>query len=193
MRKFLILPLLLMFAAIGFSACTAFGLRPAPTPTLDTAHWKVYQDLDQHFSFQYPKSYDDRPLCALKVQPADDSSPTFSVFLNNNNLKVSLTPLDNPKDTDPQSAVTELRNYWSQSTRVSFDDPVKLTVAGIPALAQRYHTVYSKDGYVEDVFLKKNGILYTISLSTPATCDGYPDTPTALEAYQRILSSLKIQ
>ena len=193
MRNYFILTLVLLIAVIGLSSCTAFRPVSTPTPTLDVAHWKVYQDSERHFSFEYPKSYDGREICDLTVKQPDDSSPTYSVSMNNSNLKVSLDTLGNPKDNDPQSAVNDLRNYWSQSMRVSFDNPVKLTVAGIPAVAQRYHTVYSKDGYLESTFFKKNGMLYTISLNLPATCDGYPDTPSTVDAYQRILSSFRIQ
>jgi hypothetical protein len=193
MRQFFNLTLVLLFASIALSACGAFRPTPPPTPTLDVAHWKVYQDPSHHFSFEYPKGYDDRPDCAIQIKQPSDTSPIYAVIMNNDNLRVSLTPLDNPKDTDPQTAVNDLRSFWSQSMRVTFDKQVKLTISGIPAISQRYHTVYSKDGYLEDTFFKKNEALYTISINLPATCDGYPDIPTTVEAYQRILTSLKIQ
>ncbi len=187
--------LLLVIIGMILSACSspAQAAVPTPTPTLDTAHWKIYQDVNHNFSFAYPKSFDDRSLCAVKVQQGDASSPTYSVSMNNSNLKVSLTKLANPKDTDPQVYVDQLRSMLSQQPQISLDAPVKMTVAGIPAMAQRYRTAYNKDGYLEYVYFVKNGILYAISLNTPATCDGYPDTPTAVEAYQRILSSFRIQ
>jgi hypothetical protein len=184
---------LFLFMALILSACTAAQAAVAPTPTLDTAHWKVYQDINHNFSFEYPKSFDDRSLCAVKVTQGDASSPTFSVSMNNSDLKVSLNTLTNPKDTDPQIYVAQLRSMLSQQPQVSLDKPVQLMVAGLPAVAQRYHTAYNKDGYLEYVYFIKNGVLYAVSLNTPATCDGYPDTPTAVEAYQRILSSFRIQ
>ncbi len=193
MKKYYLLPVLLIISVLILSACAPSANAPAPTPTIDAARWKVYQDLNQRISFQYPKSYDDRSLCALKVKQADADSPTFSVSMNNSDLKVSLTKLANPKDTDPQIYIDQLRNMLSQQPQISLDKPVQMTVAGIPAMAQRYRTAYNKDGYLEYVYFVKNGTLYTISLNTPATCDGYPDTPTAVEAYQRLLSSFSIR
>ncbi len=185
--------LLLALLASLLAACTAAAPLTTPTPTLDTAHWKIYQDLNHHFSFEYPKSYDDRSLCAIKAKQSDLSSPDFSVSMSSSNLKITLSPLENPKDADPQSTVDTLRNLLGQSYQVSLDDPVKRTVAGIPALSQRYRTAYVKDGYLENTYFIKNGVLYTIALNTPSNCDGYPDTPTVVEAYQRILESFRIQ
>ncbi len=175
------------------TACSPSGLAAKPTPTLDAAHWKVYQDLDHHFSFAYPKSFDDRPLCALKVKQPDAFSPTFSISMNNSDIKVMADRLENPKDTDLTAAVDQLRQQLSQLPQVSLDQPAKLTVAGAPALAQVYRTAYNKDGYLEYVFFIKDGVLYSIFMNTPATCDGYPGTPDAVEAFQRILSSFRIQ
>jgi hypothetical protein len=175
------------------SACTVSKQSVVPTPTLDTAHWKVYQDLNRHFSFEYPKSFDDRPLCALKVTQADAFSPTSTISMNNSDLKVMVDPQENPKDTDLQAVAAQLRGELGQLPQVSLDQPTQLTVAGTPALAQRYRTAYSKDGYLEYVFFIKDGIRYTIFLNTPATCDGYPGTPDADEAFQRILDSFQIQ
>ncbi len=179
--------------AVSAASCAVAAPAPTVTPTLDTAHWKVYQDLNHHFSFEYPKVYDDRSLCALKVKQSDISSPDFSVSMSSSNLKITLSPLENPKETDPQSAVDALRNLLGQSYQVSLDDPVRRTVAGIPALSQRYRTAYVKDGYLENTYFIKNGVLYSIALNTPSNCDGYPDTPTVVEAYQRVLESFRIQ
>ncbi len=184
--------MLLCWVIVILSGCSASGQAAAPTPTLDTAHWKIYQDLNHNFSFEYPKGYDDRSLCAVKVKQADAASPTFSVTMANSDIKVSVDTLANPKDTDPQTAIDELRGMLTQP-QITLDKPVKLTVAGLPAMAQRYHTAYNKDGYLENVYIKKNGLIYTIFVNTPSSCDGYPDTPTAEEAFQRILSSFRIQ
>jgi hypothetical protein len=192
-KRLQIAPLLFIFLVVILSACTTSRQAVILTPTLDPLHWKVYQDVNQNFSFEYPKSFDDRSLCALKVKQADSSSPTYWVSLNNSDLKVSLNKLANPKDTDPQIYVDQLRSMLSQQAQISLEKPTQLTVAGLPAMAQRYHTAYTKDGYLEYVFFVKNGTLYTISLNTPSTCDGYPDIPTGVEAYQRILSSFRIQ
>ncbi len=189
----LLLALVASLLAVSAAACTAAAPASTVTPTLDTAHWKVYQDLNHHFSFEYPKAYDDRSLCALKVKQSDLSSPDFSVSMSSSNLKITLSPLENPKETDPQSAVDALRNLLGQAYQVSLDDPVKRTVAGLPALSQRYRTAYVKDGYLENTYFIKNGTLYTIALNTPSNCDGYTDTPTVVEAYQRILESFRIQ
>ncbi len=183
----------LITGMLAVSACAAVTPLPTAAPTLDTTHWKIYQDLNHHFSFEYPKGYDDRSLCALKVKQSDLSSPDFSVSMSSSNLKITLTPLENPKETDPQSAVDALRNLLGQSYQVSMDDPVKRKIAGLPALSQRYRTAYVKDGYLENTYFIKNGVLYTIVLNTPSNCDGYPDTPTVVEAYQRILDSFRIQ
>ncbi len=190
---FLLLALVTSLLAVGAAACTAAAPAPSLTPTLDTTHWKVYQDLNHHFSFEYPKGYDDRSLCALKVKQSDLSSPDFSVSMSSSNLKITLTPLGNSKETDPQSAVDALRTLLGQSYQISLDDPVKRTVAGLPAVSQRYRTAYVKDGYLENTYFIKNGVLYTIALNSPSNCDGYPDTPTVVEAYQRILESFRIQ
>jgi hypothetical protein len=175
------------------SACQASGQGESPTPKPDAANWKVYQDLNRHFSFEYPKSFDERPLCALKVKQADAFSPTSTISMNNSDLKILVDPQQNPKDNDLQAVVDQLRGELGQLPQVSFDQPAKLTVAGTPALAQRYRTAYSKDGYLEYVFFIKDGIRYTLFLNTPATCDGYPGTPDAVEAFQRILASFRIQ
>ncbi len=195
MRKILVLPALMIVFGLILSACAPSAraaVAVASTPTLDTAHWKVYQDDHQGFSFQYPKGYDDRPLCALKVKQAEADSPTYWVSISNSDLKVSLTKLSNAKETDPQIYIDQLRNMLSQQPQISLEKPVQMTVAGLPAMAQRYRTAYNKDGYLEYVYFVKNGTLYAISLNTPATCDGYPDTPTAVEAYERLLSSFQI-
>ena len=185
----------LLFTVVALAGCEALRPTPAsmPEPTLDPAHWSVYQDLEHHFSFAYPKSYDLHPLCAPQVKPGDLSSPDFSVSLNNSNIKVTLTPLSDPKQTDPQSAVDSLRSFWSGTYQVSFDDPVKRSVAGLPAISQRYTTVYNKNGFLISTFFIKNGILYTVYLNSPATCDGYPDTPPVDQAYERVLTSFHIQ
>jgi hypothetical protein len=190
---FSILPLLLMVSSIMLSSCNLSRQAVVPTPTLDRANWKVYQDLSHPFSFEYPKSFDDRPLCALKVKQADIYSAASTISMNNSDLKVMIRPLQNPKDTDLQAVDDQLRNDLGQLPQVSFDQPIKLAVAGTPALAQRYHTAYSKDGYLEYVFFIKDGVLYTIFLNTPASCDGYPNTPDAADAFQRILDSFQIQ
>lgn len=196
-KNLTVLPVLAILLAVLLSACSAAGLvgpqAAAPTPTLDAAHWKVYQDLNHHFSFAYPKSYDDRALCAVKVKESSVTSPAFSVSMSNSDLKVSVEPLPDPKDTDPQTAVNTVRSMLSAQPQISLEKPQSLTVDGIPAMSQRYHTAYNKDGYLEYVFFKKGGMLYTIFINSPATCDGYPDTPTAEEAYRRILSSFHIQ
>ena len=187
-KTLLLLPLLLVL-----SACSALKKAPTPTPTLDTAHWKIYQDLNHHFSFVYPKAYDDHPICALHIQGGDLATPEFVVRIDNNFIKVTLTPLADVKDTDPQSAVNNLRSDMGGLYQISFDDPVKRMVDGMPALSQRYYIAYNKDGYQESTFFKKNGVLYTIFVQTPSTCDGYPNAPTTSEAYQRILESFIIQ
>lgn len=193
MDKFRFTSVFFIFMVLMLSACSPSTQAVPPTPTLDTAHWAVYQDLNHHFSFEYPKSYADRDLCALKVKPSDTLSPTFSASMSNSDLKVMVDPQQNAKDNDLQAVDSQLRSALGQLPQVSFDQPKSLTVAEVPALSQRYHTAYSKDGYLEYTFFIKNGILYTIFLNTPATCDGYPDTPTAVEAYQRILASFRIQ
>jgi hypothetical protein len=163
-----------------------------PIPTLDAALWKTFQDLNHHFSFAYPKAYDEHPICALHVQGGDLSSPDFIVSMDSSFLKVIASPLADAKDTDPQSAVDSLRSYLGGSYQVHFEDPVQRTVDGLPALAQRVNIDYNKDGYQESTFFKKNGMLYTVFVQTPSTCDGYPNAPTTEEAYQRILESFKI-
>ena len=177
----------------GLSGCAAFQASSTPTPTLDAARWKIFQDIRVNFSFQYPASYIDRPLCAIKIKSGDVSAPGFMVSMDNSELKISFSPLQNQQETDPQVAVDDLRSVLSQSDRVSFDPLQKLSVAGLPAVAQRYHTVYSKEGYEEYTFFIKGGMLYSIYMNTPSTCDGYPDTPSVIEAYQQILSSFEIQ
>lgn len=181
-----------MSSMLLLSACSLSRQAAVPTPTLDPAHWKVYQDLDHHFTFEYPKSYDNRSLCALKTKQSDMVSPTFTISMNNSDLKIIVDRLQNPQDTDLQALDNLLRKDLGQLPQVSFDQPSQITVDGIAALSQRYHTAYSKEGYLEYTFFIKEGILYTIFLNTPATCDGYPDTPTAVEAYQRILASFRI-
>ncbi len=182
-----------MVTMLALSACQASKQDIASTPTLDPANWKVYQDLNHRFSFEYPKGYDDRSLCALKVKQPDAFSPTTTITMSNSDLKVLVDPLQNPADTDLQGVVDRLRSDLGQLPQVRLDQPAKRTVAETPAIAQRYRTAYSKEGYLEYVFFIKNGILYTIFLNTPATCDGYPGTPDAVEAYQRILASFRIQ
>lgn len=196
MRKITFLPALIIVFGMILSACAPSAkaaIAIVPTPTLDTAHWKVYQDVNHRFSFQYPKGYDDRSLCALKVKQAEADSPTYWVSMSNSDLKVSLTKLTNPKEMDPQIYIDQLRNMLSQQPQISLYKPMQMTVAGLPAMAQRYRTTYNKDGYLEYVYFVKNGTLYAISLNTPATCDGYPDTPTAVDAYEHFLSSFKFQ
>jgi hypothetical protein len=184
--------LLLLFLLI-LSSCSAFSPPPTPTPTLDAATWKIYQDLNHGISFVYPKAYDDHSICALHVQGGDLTTPDFVVSMDNSFLKVTLTPLANPKETDPQNAVNDLRSYLSGSYQIRFDDPVKRTVDGLPALSQRYFVAYNKDGYLEDTFFIKKGVLYDVFVQTPSTCDGYPNAPATEEAYQRILESFIIQ
>lgn len=192
-NKILYFLLLLTMAVVALSACQVSSPTVLPTPTSDAAQWKIYQDLNHPFSFEYPKSFDDRPLCTVKVKQSDTVPPTFSISMNNNDLKVMVEPLTNPKDTDLQAAVDQLRAELGQLPQVSLDPPTNLTVAGVPALAQRYRTAYNKDGYLEYVFFIKDGYLYTIFLNTPATCDGYPNTPDAVEAFQRILTSFQMR
>jgi hypothetical protein len=187
------LPLLFIMTAVILSACQAPRQAVLPTSTLDSAKWKIYRDVNHPFSFEYPKSFDDRPLCAIKVKQSDTIPPTFSISMSNSDLKVMVEPLPDPKDTDLQIFVDQLRADLGQLPQVSMEPQKNLTVAGVPALAQRYRTAYSKEGYLEYVFFIKDGLLYTIFLNTPATCDGYPDTPGAVEAFQRILTSFQMQ